>query len=133
MENQEEQAKLFKTLMHPVRLEILELLRTGEQCVCHMEAYMDQRQAYISQQLMILREAGLVQDRRDGWNIFYRVVEPRIYAVIDAAGLITGAPTGSGLTDFYAVKNQVSCDCPKCHHETEKSMSQQKLETIESL
>jgi len=60
-------AGLFKTLMHPARLEILEILRDGEHCVCHIEAVLGYRQAYISQQLSVLREAGLVQDRRDGW------------------------------------------------------------------
>ena len=33
---------------------------------------------------MVLREAGLIQDRRDGWNVFYRVAEPRIFAIIAA-------------------------------------------------
>ena len=47
-----------------------------------MEAHLGYRQAYISQQLMVLREAGLIQDRRDGWNVFYRVAEPRIFAVL---------------------------------------------------
>jgi DNA-binding transcriptional ArsR family regulator len=45
----DESAKLFKTLMHPARLEILEILREGEHCVCHIEAALGYRQAYISQ------------------------------------------------------------------------------------
>ncbi|MEW6406696.1 MAG: permease [Chloroflexota bacterium] len=45
-------------LMHPARLGILDLLREGEACVCHMEAVFGYRQAYISQQLMVLRDAG---------------------------------------------------------------------------
>jgi DNA-binding transcriptional ArsR family regulator len=59
----EESARLFKTLMHPARLEILETLRDGEHCVCHMEAALGYRQAYISQHLSVLREASLVHDR----------------------------------------------------------------------
>src|SRR5512141_2171123 len=80
----EPQAKLFKVLMHPGRLAILTILREDEACVCHMEALLGFRQAYISQQLSVLREAGLVEDRRDGWNIFYRVVDQRIYDVLNA-------------------------------------------------
>ena len=57
------QVQLFKVLGHPARLAILEILREGEQCVCHMETYLGQRQAYISQQLSVLREAGLITDR----------------------------------------------------------------------
>ncbi len=103
------QVQIFKVLTHPARLAILEILRDGEHCVCHMEAYLGFRQAYISQQLSVLREAGLVQDRRDGWNIFYRVADERIYEVLNAVRRITGqvAP---------AVKKPVApCPCPKCN------------------
>jgi DNA-binding transcriptional ArsR family regulator len=44
----------FKALAHPVRLQILDMLRSGEVCVCHMETALGKRQAYISQQLMVL-------------------------------------------------------------------------------
>jgi len=45
MDGLEESARLFKTLMHPARLEILETLRDSEHCVCHMEAALGDRQA----------------------------------------------------------------------------------------
>ncbi len=96
LENQayEAQAQLLKMLTHPARLAILHILREGEHCVCHMEAYLGYRQAYISQQLMVLREAGLIQDRRDGWNVFYHVAEPRIFAVLTAVEDILGPEKG---------------------------------------
>lgn len=103
----EVQAQLLKALTHPARLAILDLLRDGEHCVCHMEAHLGYRQAYISQQLMVLREAGLIQDRRDGWNVFYRVVEPRIYAVLAAVEAMVGSVE-------YFVKSATACPCPKC-------------------
>lgn len=106
----EAQAQLLKVLTHPARLAILEILRDGEHCVCHMEAYLGFRQAYISQQLMVLREAGLIQDRRDGWNVFYRVVEPRIFAVLTAAEQITGIKEGRNPD-----RSSVVCSCPKCN------------------
>jgi ArsR family transcriptional regulator len=102
------QARLFKTLMHPARLAILDSLRAEEACVCHLEALLQQRQAYISQQLMVLREAGLIEDRRDGWNVFYRIANPSVFLVIDAARNAlgeTGAPRP-------AVPD--GCPCPKC-------------------
>ena len=55
----EAQAQWLKVLTHPARLAILNILRDGEHCVCHMEAHLGYRQAYISQQLMVLREAGI--------------------------------------------------------------------------
>jgi DNA-binding transcriptional ArsR family regulator len=103
----EPQAQLFKLLTHPVRLAILDILRDGEHCVCHMEAYLGYRQAYISQQVAVLREAGLIQDRREGWNIFYRVTDLRIYSAIDMIQLISGQTPG-------LPKKDVDCPCPHC-------------------
>lgn len=106
----EQQAQIFRALMHPARLAILELLRDGEACVCHLEAHLGYRQAYISQQLAALRAAGLVRDRRAGWNVYYRVVQPELFALLDAALVIVGAsaeptPEPRPLAD---------CSCPKC-------------------
>lgn len=103
------QAKLFRALMHPARLAILEILRDGEECVCHMEAALGYRQAYISQQLAVLREAGLVRDRRDGWNVFYWVVQPQVFELLDAAREMVGGPVLAKRDAALA-----SCDCPKC-------------------
>jgi ArsR family transcriptional regulator len=105
----EAQAQLLKVLTHPARLAILNILRDGEHCVCHMEAYLGFRQAYISQQLMVLREAGLIQDRRDGWNVFYRVADPRVFAVLDAMEQMV-APS----TEAVQVLPKGVCSCPQC-------------------
>jgi ArsR family transcriptional regulator len=99
--------RLFKALMHPARIEILDILREGEECVCHMEAHLGYRQAYISQQLAILREAGLIADRRDGWNVYYRVTDRRVFDLIDQARAIAGLGAPK-LVDAAA------CPCPKC-------------------
>ena len=109
MTGYDRQAKLFKTLMHPGRLAILDVLRIEEACVCHLEAVLRQRQAYISQQLMVLREAGLIEDRREGWNVYYRVADPAVFTVIDAARFALGEPGPAS----PAVAD--GCDCPKCN------------------
>ena len=77
------QSTIFKALAHPVRRSILLILQDGEHCVCHLEAYLNLRQAYLSQQLMVLREAGLVEFRRDGWNIYYRVVDEAVFSILN--------------------------------------------------
>ena len=110
METFNEQAKLFKVLIHPTRIAILNILRGSEHCVCHMEAQLGLRQAYISQQLAVLREAGLIQDRREGWNIFYRVTDPRIYALLDAASQMLASEAWVE----PASPNLKPCPCPKC-------------------
>jgi len=108
------QALLFRALMHPTRLAILDILRDGEQCVCHMEATLGYRQAYISQHLMVLREANLVEDRREGWNIFYRVTQPEIYAVLDEVRQMLGMPAPAPIPTPPA-----ACPCPHCQTDSE--------------
>lgn len=118
MEIYEQETKLYKALMHPIRLAILDLLRGGEQCVCHMEATFGYRQAYISQQLMVLKEAGLVEVRREGLNVFYRVIRPGIFGVMDAMRALTGKRPA-------AIQAKVNaCTCPNCVGEHEVSLIQ---------
>ena len=109
MDAYDPQARLFRTLMHPARLGILDILRSGEACVCHLEAALGYRQAYISQQLMVLRDADLVEDRRDGLNIYYRVVKPWIFDVMDSAS----AALGKRVKSRRSVVAE-SCACPNC-------------------
>lgn len=91
--------------MHPARLAMLDVLREGEACVCHLEAALGYRQAYISQHLMVLREAGLVEDRREGWNVYYHVTGPDVFAVMDA---VPGKAAGPRIGKL------AQCPCPKC-------------------
>lgn len=104
----DQQVQILKVFTHPARIAILEILRGGEHCVCHMEAHLGFRQSYISQQLAVLREAGFIQDRRDGWNIYYRVINPQIYEVLDAVVRITGQDKASILGTGNV------CNCPHC-------------------
>jgi DNA-binding transcriptional ArsR family regulator len=103
-------ANVFKALMHPSRLMILEILRDGEQCVCHLEAVLGCRQAYISQHLMVLREAGLVEDRREGARIYYRVIKPEVYTLVDQANKLSGIKSRELKSTQLA-----DCPCPKCN------------------
>ena len=112
MERYQKQAAIFKALMHPVRLAILDILRQGEACVCHIEMQLGYRQAYISQHLAVLREAGLVQDRRDGWNVFYQVASAEIFDLLE----ISTAMAGESLPALQASPNLENCPCPRCNH-----------------
>ncbi len=108
----EAEARFFKLLMHPARLEILDELRRDEACVCHLEAKLGYRQAYISQHIMVLREAGVIQDRREGWNIFYHVTKPEIFQVMDAVSQLMSA---AGKVRRAARAPEAPCPCPKCN------------------
>lgn len=101
----EQLAELFKGLAHPTRLQILDLLREGEMCVCHIEASLNKRQAYISQQLMTLRDAGLVDSRRDGLQVYYRLTHPQ---VADLLNLMLGSTRKAG------IQYVEGCPCPGC-------------------
>jgi ArsR family transcriptional regulator len=90
---------------HPVRLQILDMLRRGETCVCHIERALDKRQAYVSQHLMTLRDAGLVDSRRDGLQVYYRLVDDE---VVDLLTLLFGSFSESGLEVL------AGCTCPAC-------------------
>lgn len=114
MNSYETQSEFLKALSHPTRLAILDILRQGEQCVCHMEATLGLRQAYISQQLMILKNAGLIEPRRDGLNLYYRVLQPEIYAVLDALSVVNGITPE--LPKHKHAKTE--CPCPKCNVKT---------------
>jgi len=104
----EEQARLLKALDHPARLAILAELRQGEACVCHLEAHLGYRQSYLSQQLAVLRDAGLVNVRRDGWNIFYQPASAQVYALLDALKELSGGE------DPAQALSPVDCPCPRC-------------------
>lgn len=99
---------LFKALSHPARVAILEELRKGEHCVCHLEACLGSRQSYVSQQLAVLREAGLILDRRDGWNVYYRIADSRIFDLLDAAYAVTGYRP-------EPIDTVEGCPCPRCN------------------
>ena len=72
------------------RLEILLALGTGEACVCHLEAVLGQRQAYISQHLMALREAGIITARREGRFVYYRLQDENLLDLIRSAARLAG-------------------------------------------
>jgi ArsR family transcriptional regulator len=115
MDSYETQSEFLKALSHPTRLAILDILRDGEQCVCHMEATLGLRQAYISQQLMILKNAGLVEARRDGLNLYYRVLKLEVFNVLDALSSVTGINTHLPVHKHA----NAECPCPKCNIKTD--------------
>ena len=67
-------SRLFKALGDETRLRIVALLSHGELCVCHIQDALELSQPNVSRQLSILRAAGLVEDRRDGSWVYYRLL-----------------------------------------------------------
>lgn len=101
------QAELFKLLGHPVRLQILDALRRSPECVCHLQAMLQKPQPYISQQLRVLREAGIIADAKDGLNVYYHLVDPKTATYLNTA-FEPVLPTPGR-------QPVAGCPCPKCH------------------
>jgi len=77
-------AKIFNALSDPARLEIIEFLREGERCVCEIIPHVSLIQPLVSRHLKILKNCGLVKDRKEGNRRLYSVTDPRIFEVVDA-------------------------------------------------
>ncbi len=77
-------AELFKALSHPTRIRILELLREGEKGVGQLQLALGPEGTTVSQQLAILRMKNLVDTRRAGNAIYYRLKDPQISDLLDA-------------------------------------------------
>ena len=113
-------ADLLASIGSPARVNILLSIGTGEACVCHLESLLNLRQAYISQQLMLLRKNKIITSRRDGKYIYYRLVNPKILDIIRSAGEILGTPK-----DVIAIQEHSNCECPKCSVEGNFNSSDQ--------
>lgn len=106
-------SRLLKAISQPERLKILLAIGEGEACVCHLEAALVQRQVYISQQLIALRNAGVVTDRREGRFIFYRLSDPAVLDLIRQAARITGVSEDELAANTPELILNV-CSCPNC-------------------
>ncbi len=82
MDNAREASSFLKALAHEGRLMILCHLVGGEKSVTELERLLDSRQAAVSQQLARLRLEGLVDNRRDGKVIYYRIADDRVERMI---------------------------------------------------
>ena len=80
----EVKAVLFRVLGHPARVRILELLRDGERSVGQLQAALELDSGGTSQHLSALRRIGVVESRRDGTSVLYRVDEERVFDLLAA-------------------------------------------------
>jgi DNA-binding transcriptional ArsR family regulator len=83
-------AELFRTLGHPVRIRVLELLQDGPKPVRALLAEIDVEPSNLSQQLAVLRRAGLVTSSRDGASVVYAMSSVEVAALLAAARGILG-------------------------------------------
>lgn len=88
-------AEFFKTLGHPARIRILELLSVRDHVVAEMVREVGIEPANLSQQLSILRRAGLVNSRREGSTVSYALTSPQVAQLLMVArAILTGVVSG---------------------------------------
>ncbi len=104
---------LLRAIDQPARLRILLGIGHVEACVCHLEALLDLRQAYISQHLMALRKAGILATRREGRYIYYRLRDQRLLELIEMASAITGVGEEE-LQTLTSTDPLPHCECLGC-------------------
>lgn len=89
MDEPERDVEVFKAASDPCRLRILKLLKEGELCVCEIMTALKKPQSSTSHHLSILREAGLVKERRDGKWSYYRLADGAVNEMLKQAGALT--------------------------------------------
>ena len=76
-------AKIFYAFSDPIRLDIIEFLKDGEKCVCEIIPCLRMPQPIVSRHLKILKDCGLVKDRKDGTRRFYSITDGKVSNIID--------------------------------------------------
>ena len=76
---------IFKALSDPTRLKILECIKKEEKCICEVIPYTGKSQPNVSLHLKILKQAGIVNERKDGTRIKLSIANKNIFKLIDLA------------------------------------------------
>ncbi len=79
----EMKAEVLKALAQPTRLKILELLRSGERCICEIVPAINGEQSNISRHISLMQKSHLVTTRKDGVKVMVRVRDPKIFEILD--------------------------------------------------
>lgn len=82
-ENLYDLAELFKVFGDSTRIKILCALAESELCVCDIAALFNMTQSAISHQLRVLKQASLVQYRKDGKNVYYSLADDHVRQIFD--------------------------------------------------
>jgi ArsR family transcriptional regulator len=90
------QASLCKSLSDPKRLRIIQLLRGGEKTVNELTAILGIKQSNASQHLAVLRKIGIINPRKEGNTVYYRLAHPRIAEACDLVHEVIAAQLKSG-------------------------------------
>lgn len=79
----ETRARVLKALAHPTRLFIVDVLSSGERCVCELTEMVGADISTVSKHLSLLKNAGIVRDEKRGAQVFYRLSVPCVLRFFD--------------------------------------------------
>ncbi|MFD5859851.1 ArsR/SmtB family transcription factor [Streptomyces chartreusis] len=102
-------AEFFKTLGHPARIRVLELLSEREHAVAEMLPEVGIEPAHLSQQLAVLRRANLVRTRKEGSTVYYSLTSPKVAELLRVARtILSGVLAGQAelLADLKAAQDE---------------------------
>ena len=97
-------ARLFRVLGHPVRIRMLEILSSGERTVGDLQAELNLDSSGTSQHLAALRQQGVLESRRAGTSVYYRIRDPRVSQLLAVAKQILT----SALSDSHALLSDLA-------------------------
>jgi ArsR family transcriptional regulator len=86
----ERQVKILKGIAHPVRIAIVEMLADKEICACEIAEQFPWDRTTVSKHLALMRRLGIIEDRRDGQNIYYRLKMSCLLAVLKCIDNVKG-------------------------------------------
>jgi ArsR family transcriptional regulator len=73
-----QKANIVKAMAHPSRLMMIDALAEGEKCVCELQRLVGSDMSTVSKHLLLMKRAGLVEDRKEGLRVHYRLRVPCI-------------------------------------------------------
>ena len=79
----EKQSEIAKALGHPLRVAVLEFLRTDEKCVCDIAKFVGSEQSNVSKHLSLMTNAGILESRKEGLKVFYKIKTPCVLEFLD--------------------------------------------------
>ena len=107
---QQFKAEFFKALAHPLRIRILELLRTGDKFVNELQAELSVDGSVVSQQLALLRNKNIVIGIKDGTKVTYSVKDPLIFEMLDITRKVFNNSLNDTITMLQRMENDAGND-----------------------
>ena len=88
----EGRAKVLKAMAHPSRLAVIERLEKGEACVCELQEIVKSDMSTVSKHLALMKRAGIVDERKEGLWVYYRLRVPCVIRFLDCIDAVVASP-----------------------------------------